>query len=97
MTKGGDAMNTATIQIRTDPEVKAESRAIFEALGITMSDAVNIFLRQAIREGGFPFEVKLRRPNKTTLAAMEDVEQAIRAGVKGTKDFDAFLADLEAD
>ena len=52
-------MTSTTIQIRTNAEVKAEADLIFNRLGITMSDGINIFLRQVNLHGGFPFEVKL--------------------------------------
>ena len=52
-------MTNTTIQIRTDIEVKAAADSIFNKLGITMSDGINIFLRQVNLHGGFPFEVKL--------------------------------------
>jgi DNA-damage-inducible protein J len=56
----------ATIQIWTDAEVKAAADSIFNRLGITMSDGMNIFLRQVIRHGGFPFEVKIENtPEKS--------------------------------
>ena len=52
-------MANTTIQIRTDAEVKANADSIFSKLGITLSDGINIFLRQVNMYGGFPFEVKL--------------------------------------
>ena len=52
-------MTNTTIQIRTDAEVKSTADLIFNNLGITMSDGINIFLRQVNLHGGFPFEVKL--------------------------------------
>jgi len=52
-------MTNTTIQIRTDAEVKAAADSIFNKLGITLSDGINIFLRQVNLYGGFPFEVKL--------------------------------------
>ena len=52
-------MANTTIQIRTDAEVKSAADSIFNKLGITMSDGINIFLRQVNLYGGFPFEVKL--------------------------------------
>ena len=55
-------MANATIQIRTDATVKEEADSIFAGLGITMSDGINIFLRQVQIHGGFPFEVRLSRP-----------------------------------
>jgi DNA-damage-inducible protein J len=55
------SMNNATIQIRTDPEVKERADSIFNQLGITLSDGINIFLRQVNLHNGFPFEVRLNR------------------------------------
>ena len=52
-------MTNTTIQIRTDSKVKAAADSIFNNLGITMSDGINIFLRQVNLHGGFPFDVKL--------------------------------------
>jgi len=54
-------MTNATIQIRTDAAVKEETDSIFAGLGITMSDGINIFLRQVQIHKGFPFEVRLGR------------------------------------
>ena len=66
-------MRTQTnLNIRTDAEVKAAAEQLFEALGLNMSTAVNIFLRQAIRQGGLPFEVKMDVPNETTAAAIAE-------------------------
>jgi len=59
-------MTNTTIQIRTDAEVKAAADSIFNKLGITMSDGINIFLRQVNLNGGFPFEVKLPVSAKNT-------------------------------
>ena len=52
-------MANTTIQVRTDVEVKSAADLIFNSLGVTMSDGINIFLRQVNLHGGFPFEVKL--------------------------------------
>jgi len=52
-------MTNTTIQIRTDSKIKAAADSIFNNLGITMSDGINIFLRQVNLHGGFPFDVKL--------------------------------------
>jgi addiction module RelB/DinJ family antitoxin len=52
-------MANTTIQIRTETQVKEQADSIFRQLGITMSDGINIFLRQVNLHGGIPFEVKL--------------------------------------
>lgn len=65
-------METANINIRTDKQVKNAAEKIFEALGMNMSTAVNIFLRQTIRENGIPFELKLNTPNDITANAIAE-------------------------
>ena len=65
-------MESTNLNIRADKNVKAEAERIFDALGLNMTTAVNIFLRQAIRENGIPFEVKLSVPNETTASAIKE-------------------------
>ena len=48
------------VTIRVDPEIKSEAEALFNSLGISMSGAVNIFLRQAIREQAIPFPIRTK-------------------------------------
>ena len=85
-----------TIQFRTDEPTKTQSAEIFGQLGITMSDAINMFLRQSILHGGLPFELKLPKYNKTTLDALADMEQSKGKGIRG-KDVRAALADLKTE
>lgn len=65
-------METTNLNIRTDKEVKAAAERIFDELGLNMTTAVNIFLRQTIRENGIPFELRLNTPNAVTAAAIEE-------------------------
>lgn len=65
-------METTNLNIRTDREVKLAAERIFEELGLNMTTAVNIFLRQTIRENGIPFELKLDVPNDVTAAAIAE-------------------------
>ncbi|MFP3089362.1 type II toxin-antitoxin system RelB/DinJ family antitoxin [Treponema sp. TIM-1] len=69
-------MTNATIQIRTDAEVKEAADSIFNRLGITMSDGINIFLRQVQIHQGFPFEVRLNQQSFSGSKA-EIVEERI--------------------
>ena len=46
---------TANLNIRIEPEIKASAEKLFASFGITITDAVNIFLHKAIMEGGIPF------------------------------------------
>ena len=65
-------MASTNLNVRTDSEDKEAAEHIFEALGLNMTTAVNIFLRQTIRENGIPFELKLDTPNQITAEAIEE-------------------------
>lgn len=71
-------METTNLNIRTDKDVKLAAEKIFEELGLNMTTAVNIFLRQTIRENGIPFELKLNTPNEATAAAIEEGRKLAR-------------------
>ena len=64
-----------TTSIKLDVEIKAKAKEIFNELGITMSEAVNIFLTQVTLHKGLPFEVKI--PNKETKKAIEEAQKGI--------------------
>jgi DNA-damage-inducible protein J len=85
-----------TIQFRTDETTKYQSGEIFQQLGITMSDAINMFLRQSILHGGLPFEVKIPKYNAVTIAALDDMEHSKGKGIRG-KSVSAALAALKAE
>lgn len=90
------AGKTTNITIRMDSDLKAEADELFNALGMNLSTAFNIFVRQALREGGIPFEIKLDRPNKETIAAMLEAEKIARdPAVKGYNDLDELFAELK--
>jgi DNA-damage-inducible protein J len=85
-----------TIQFRIDERTKIQSTAIFTQLGITMTDAINMFLHQSILNGGLPFEIKIPKYNAATLAAITDMEQTRGKGIKG-KPAEDVLAALKID
>ena len=64
-----------TTSIKLDVEIKAKAKEIFQELGITMGEAVNIFLNQVALHKGLPFEVKI--PNNETKKAIEDARKGI--------------------
>ncbi len=68
---------TANLNIRIDPKTKEEAEKLFSNFGITITDAVNLFLHQSLLSGGLPFSVKLPEPNAATLAAMKEIEEMI--------------------
>lgn len=65
---------TANISLRTTPETKKTAEKIFKKLGITTTEAVNMFYRQVILNQGLPFDVKI--PNPDTLKALMDTEKS---------------------
>ena len=60
--------------IRMNSDVKQQAQQIFNDLGMDMTTAINVFLRQAINHRDFPFDVTLNTPNDVTLAAMDAAE-----------------------
>lgn len=65
---------TTNINIKTDSSLKSAAEKLFSDLGMNMSTALNIFLRQAVRENRIPFEITREVPNAETIKAMEDVK-----------------------
>lgn len=66
------AENTTNISIRMDKDLKEQADALFEELGMNLSTAFNIFVRQCLYENGIPFEIKLKHSNRKTAAAMPE-------------------------
>ena len=73
---------TANLNIRIDPETKSSAENLFGMFGITVTDAVNMFLRQSIMVGGLPFELKQPRYNAVTEAAMQEARDITLASEK---------------
>ena len=68
-------MKTVNVTFRVEQDVKNQADALFDELGLSLSTAFNIFLRQSIREQGLPFTVTRQTPNAVTIAAMEAAEK----------------------
>jgi len=66
-------MATVNLNIRIDANLKKQSEEIFNELGLTMSTAFAVFLRQTVRSRGIPFDMRLNTPNQETLATIQDV------------------------
>ena len=65
------AKNTS-VNVRTTENIKKDAEVILNGLGLNISSAVNLFLKQVINYRGIPFDLRL--PNKETLQAMDDIE-----------------------
>lgn len=68
---------TANINIRIEPKVKQDAEAVFASFGISVTDAINIFLHQSIMEQGFPFAIQRPRYNIETEAALQEARDII--------------------
>lgn len=82
---------TANLNVRIDPTTKEAAEKLFSNFGITITDAINMFLHQSLLTGGLPFQVKIPQPNATTLAAMQEIEDTINgkttSSPQGVDDF----------
>ncbi len=63
-----------TISCKVDEDVKNNAEAIFESLGITMSAAINMFLRASIREEGLPISTKLKSREELIMERIKEAE-----------------------
>ncbi|MFS9047977.1 type II toxin-antitoxin system RelB/DinJ family antitoxin [Streptococcus sanguinis] len=67
-------MSKTSMSIRLDSEVKEQAQQVFNSLGMDMTTAINIFLRQAIQYQGLPFDVRLNESRKL-VEVLADLDQ----------------------
>ncbi len=89
--------NTSNVSFRIDTDIKNQADRLFSELGLNMTTAFNIFLRQAIREGSIPFNVTVNTPNAETVAALLEAERIGRdPSVKRYSDVEEALRELKS-
>ena len=87
---------TTNFSVRMDSDIKKQCEVIYGELGINLTTAINVFLRQSLRVGGFPFDVRIEQPNKDTMAAMLEAERIVHdLSVKRYSDVDEALRALK--
>lgn len=69
------AGDTVNLSIRMDRNLKEQADSLFAELGMNMTTAMTVFVRQSVRQGKIPFEISLEKPNAETLAAIREIEQ----------------------
>ncbi|MCI2153381.1 MAG: type II toxin-antitoxin system RelB/DinJ family antitoxin [Solobacterium sp.] len=80
-----------------DSDLKAQADALFNELGMNISTAFSIFVRQSLREGKIPFEISLNQPDGETLAALMEADRIAKdQTVKGYSDLDELFENLKA-
>ena len=84
---------SSMLHIRVDDETKTQATAALAAMGLSMSDAVRIFLKRVVNDQAFPLELKV--PNAETRAAMEEARAMMNARQARFESADALLDELE--
>lgn len=67
-------MANVNVTIRMDKSMKQHADELFSDLGMSLSGAITVFLRQSLREQAIPFQIKRDMPNRDTLEAIEEVK-----------------------
>jgi addiction module RelB/DinJ family antitoxin len=86
---------TSSIYARVEPEIKEQAESVLNQLGIPMSNAVSMFLRQIVLQQGIPFEMKLpvRKPVAMGSLTKEEIDAEISKGIKSIEEGRVYPAD----
>lgn len=87
-------MSKVATNISLDADLKRESQALFSDLGMDLTTAITVFLKQSLRVHGFPFAVTTEIPNAETIAAMNEY-YAIKADPGRYKRYSSFQEAME--
>ena len=74
-------MATVNMSIRMDTELKKQAEAMLSDMGLNMTTAMNMFLRQVVRQGRIPFEIATDIPNAETVAAIKEMDDMVSGKV----------------
>lgn len=77
-------MSNVEVRLRVESGLKKQADIIFKNMGMSMSEAIRIFLMQSVNSDGLPFRPHLSRPNQITLKSFEQIDSG---------DFEEFSAD----
>lgn len=87
---------TTNFTVRMDSAIKKQCEAMYGELGLSLTTAINVFLRKSLSVGGFPFDVRMEQPNKETVAALLEAERIARSpSVKRYSDAEEALGSLK--
>lgn len=89
--------STTNLNISIDTDMKARAEDLFNEMGMSLTTAINIFIRQSLRERCIPFGITLNTPGTDTIEAMAEAERIARdSSIKGFTDIDSLMADLNS-
>lgn len=86
-------MATVPTQVRIDEKLKKQATELFSQLGMDMSSAMNIFLRQCVMRGGLPFDVVVPQYKTEVIEAMEEAKRISKE--PNTKRYSSFSDAME--
>lgn len=77
------ASRTASVYTRVDPETKEQAEAVLNQLGIPMSNAIGMFLKQVVLQHGIPFDMKLPTAKPVAIGGMtkEQIDMELQKGM----------------
>ncbi|QVK05079.1 type II toxin-antitoxin system RelB/DinJ family antitoxin [Mycoplasma mycoides] len=87
-------MKTTNVNIKMDPEIKKQASLLFKEFGMTMSSAINLFVKTTIEQNNIPFEYERKITNKETLEAFEEGERLLAD--KNAKCYSSFKEILDS-
>lgn len=88
---------TSNVSFRIDSTLKNQADKLFSELGMNMTTAFNIFLRQSVREGCIPFDITINTPNAETVAALLEAKELLnRPDIKRYSDVEEALRELKS-
>jgi DNA-damage-inducible protein J len=88
-------MSTTNINIRTDSEIKTRAQQIFSTLGLDMTTAVNLFLRQTVRMNDIPFILTTKATPPVSTGRLTFGRGCMKGKIQMAEDFDAPLDDFK--
>ncbi|MBE7013764.1 MAG: type II toxin-antitoxin system RelB/DinJ family antitoxin [Ruminococcaceae bacterium] len=91
-------MATVNMSIRMDAELKKQADAMLSDMGLNMTTAMNMFLRQVVRQGRIPFEIATDIPNAETIAAIKEMDDMLSGKIpaKRYSNIKELFEDLES-
>lgn len=78
-------MATVNMSIRMDTELKKQAEAMLSDMGLNMTTAMNMFLRQVVRQGRIPFEIATDIPNAETIAAIKEMDDMLSGKISAKR------------
>jgi DNA-damage-inducible protein J len=92
------ATETTNVTVRMDKNLKAQAEYLFSELGMNLTTALNVFMRQSVRQGKIPFDISLDIPNAVTIAAMEEADRISKdPTTKRYSSFSEIVKEVRAD